>query len=279
MTICHAVRPIPPSSNPACGFPALGFPENSRLKHSQGVARVERSQVHQSQILKVHVHRLPFRKSKGPLTPSCLAFRPSFCLSRESFSGSLTPFPNRDVGLSATCSSVVELSFKRFSFYIARNMFPVRPLGSTGITPLPSYYGPVRLPTRAAKGLFLPQRCCGWGHTLPGLPGSSANLSARAVPYHPGEPDSCIRPLLHCRHWASPILNGWPLSLSLTRPRRIRLRYGSRLRLTRLRQFGLPRPALDRLLAKRTTYKVNSFQFTRLTRLCLAHQDIQDSPL
>jgi hypothetical protein len=64
------VRPIPPSSNPACGFPALGFPENSRLKHSQGVARFERSQVHQSQILKVLVHRLPFRKSKGPLTPS-----------------------------------------------------------------------------------------------------------------------------------------------------------------------------------------------------------------
>jgi len=155
-------------------------------------------------------------------------------------------------------------------------MFPVRPLGSTGVTPLPSYYGPVRLPTRATKGLFLSQRCCGWGRTLPGLPGSSANLSARAVPYHPGEPDSCIRPLLHCRHWASPILNGWPLSLSLTRPKRIRLRYGSRLRLPRLRQIGLPRPALDRLLAKRTTYKVNSFQFTRLTRLCLAHQDKQN---
>jgi len=36
---CHVLRPAPPSSNPACGFPALGFPENSRLGHTQGVAR------------------------------------------------------------------------------------------------------------------------------------------------------------------------------------------------------------------------------------------------
>ena len=171
---------------------------------------------------------------------------------------------------------VVEFVFKRFSFFVDKNMFPVRPLGSTGITPLLSYYGPVRLPTRATKGLFLSQRCCGWGHTLPGLPGSSTNLSARAVPYHPGEPDSCIRPLLHCRHWASPILDGWPLSQSITRSKRVRLRYGSRFRLTRLRQIRLPCPTLDRLLVKRTIYKVNSFQFTRLTRLCLAHQDLQD---
>lgn len=155
-------------------------------------------------------------------------------------------------------------------------MFPVRPLGSTGIAPLPSYYGPVRLPTRATRGLFLPQGCCGWGHSLPGLPGSSTNLLARAVPYHPGEPDSCLRPFLHCRHWASPILDGWPLSYCLTRPKWIRLRYSSRLRLTRLRQIRLPRPALDRLLVKRTTYKVCSFQLTRLARLCLAHQDLQD---
>jgi len=149
-------------------------------------------------------------------------------------------------------------------------------LGSTGITPLLGYYGPVRLPTGAGSGLCLPQNRCGWDHSLSGLPGSSINLSARAVPYHPGKPDSCTRPLLHCRHWASPILDGWPLSQSLTRPKRVRLRYGSRFRLSRLRQIGLPRPTLDRLLVKRTIYKVNSFQFTRLTRLGLAHQDRQD---
>ena len=59
ISACHALRPIPPSSNPACGFPALGFPGNSRHGHTQGVARFARSQVHQPQILKVVVHRPP----------------------------------------------------------------------------------------------------------------------------------------------------------------------------------------------------------------------------
>ena len=67
---CHAMRPTPPSSNPACGFPALGFPGNPRLGHSQGVAQFDRSQIHQPQILEVFVCRLPFRSSKGPLAPS-----------------------------------------------------------------------------------------------------------------------------------------------------------------------------------------------------------------
>jgi hypothetical protein len=201
-------------------------------------------------------HEFPSRRQQiFPIDPviecvepdfgSCLAFKPGFCLSRETFSGSVTPLPNREVGPSAASPSLEELSFKRFFFYIDRYMFPVRPLGSTGITPLPGYYGPVRLPTRAANGLFLPQWYCGRGHSLPGLPGSSTNLSARASTYHPGEPDSCIRPFPHCQHWASPILDGWPLPYRLTRPKWIRLPYGSRLRLTRLRQVGLPRPGLD----------------------------------
>ena len=70
LAACHALRTDPPSSNPACGFPALGLPENSRLGHSQGVARFERSQIHQPQSLEVFVCRLPFRSSKGPLAPS-----------------------------------------------------------------------------------------------------------------------------------------------------------------------------------------------------------------
>ena len=70
LAACHALRPDPPSSNPACGFPALGLPENSRLGHSQGVARFERSQIHQPQILEVLVCRPAFRSSKGSLAPS-----------------------------------------------------------------------------------------------------------------------------------------------------------------------------------------------------------------
>ena len=36
-----------------------------------------------------------------------------------------------------------------------------------------------------------------------GLPGSSADLSVRAVPNHPGRPEGCIRSLLHPRRLAS----------------------------------------------------------------------------
>ena len=70
LAACHALRTDPPSSNPACGFPALGLPENSHLGHLQGVARFKRSQVHQPQILEVLVYRLAFRCSKGSLAPS-----------------------------------------------------------------------------------------------------------------------------------------------------------------------------------------------------------------
>ena len=71
--------------------------------------------------------------------------------------------------------------------------------------------------------------------TPPGLPGSSTDLSPCAVPNHPGEPGGCSRPLLHHRHQASSRMAAWPLSLCITRPNRVRLRYGSRVRFARLR--------------------------------------------
>ena len=45
-----------------------------------------------------------------------------------------------------------------------------------------------------------------------GLPGSSAALSAHAIPFHPGEPDGCFHSFLHRQLWASPYSAGWPLS-------------------------------------------------------------------
>jgi len=48
--------------------------------------------------------------------------------------------------------------------------------------------------------------------TPPGLPGSSIDLSTRAVPNHPGEPGRCLYPLLPCRCQVSPNCGGWPLS-------------------------------------------------------------------
>src|SRR5262249_18134107 len=61
---------------------------------------------------------------------------------------------------------------------------------------------------------------------LPGLPGSSTDLSLRAVPNHPGRPDGCLLV-------ASPPVSGFTTfgrlatSPSVTRPNRVRLRYGS----------------------------------------------------
>ena len=70
LAACHALRTDPPSSNPACGFPALGLPENSRLGHSQGVARLKRSQIHQPQFLQMLVRTSALWNSKGSLAPS-----------------------------------------------------------------------------------------------------------------------------------------------------------------------------------------------------------------
>jgi hypothetical protein len=63
---------------------------------------------------------------------------------------------------------------------------------------------------------------------LPGLPGSSTDLSLRAVPNHPGRSDGCL--LI-----ASPPISGFisfgrlATFTSVTRPHRVRLRYGSQV--------------------------------------------------
>ena len=115
-------------------------------------------------------------------------------------------------------------------------------LGSTGITPLPRYYEPIRFPARPADGYVFPPAVEAWGLTQPGLPGSLTDLSARAVPYHPGRPDDRLGSLTDRRWQASPPLAGWPPPLSLTRPKRVHLiDYGSRVRSAGLRRWGLLR--------------------------------------
>jgi hypothetical protein len=63
---------------------------------------------------------------------------------------------------------------------------------------------------------------------LPGLPGSSTDLFLRAVPNHPGRSGECL--LI-----ASPPMSGFIIfgrlatSISVTRPNRVHLRYGSQV--------------------------------------------------
>ena len=59
----------------------------------------------------------------------------------------------------------------------------------------------------------------------------------------------------------------------LSRPDRVRSRYGLRLCRPRLRRAGLPRPALGWLHVCREIHMVNSFQFTRSARFILAHPE------
>ena len=65
---------------------------------------------------------------------------------------------------------------------------------------------------------------------------------------------------------------GRPLSSCVTRPNRVHLRYGSRVRSAGLRPFGLLRRPPAPLPAERTINRVTSFQVTRSARLGLAHQ-------
>jgi hypothetical protein len=111
----------------------------------------------------------------------------------------------------------------------------VGPLRSTGVTPLPRYYGPLRLPTQPQVGYVFPTHVADNSSATSGLPGSSADLCVRAVPNHPGRSDGCSRSFLPHRRRASPNPEDWPLSIGVTRPTRVRLRYGSHARSTGLR--------------------------------------------
>jgi hypothetical protein len=98
--------------------------------------------------------------------------------------------------------------------FLLLGLFSARPLGSIRVTGLPRYYGPLRLPARAAAVICSRRRLLCVATPLPcRVPGSSTDLSLRAAPSHPGKPGDCVYPLLHRRFQASPHLAGWPLPL------------------------------------------------------------------
>ena len=110
---------------------------------------------------------------------------------------------------------------------------------------------------------------------LPGLPGSSTALSLRAIPNHPGRPGGCL-PV------ASPPMAGFisfgrlATFVSVTRPNRVRLRYGSQVCVTGFHQKDCSLPLRLRYMYERAIYMVNSFQPTRSARLILVFQRRKD---
>lgn len=104
--------------------------------------------------------------------------------------------------------------------------------------------------------------------TPPGLPGSSTDLSSRAVPKHPGESDDCSYPCFVAGVRLHPKGEDWPLSvLPFHEAESVRFRYGSRVCLPRLRQRDCSLSTLVWLHVRWAIYMVSTSQLTRSARL------------
>jgi hypothetical protein len=180
-------------------------------------------------------------------------------LSRQLSLPSSTPIPSRLSSAAKPRSKMrtVPQPYGWFSVGGLASKWNAHPLTQRVGVPAPSLHGgypllrscrPVRLPDGAASGVMpSPRALAALPTTPPGLPEpalstakvSSTDLSPCAAPNHPGEPGGCSRPLLHHRCQASSCVAAWPLSVCGTRPNRVRSRYGSRVRLARLRQPDL----------------------------------------
>jgi hypothetical protein len=80
--------------------------------------------------------------------------------------------------------------------FLARNMREVRLLRSTGITPLPRYYEPVRLPAGAGMRLWIPPCRCAVAHTHRRVSQDPGLVCHRAP--SPITPDSPMRAYARC---------------------------------------------------------------------------------
>ena len=167
------------------------------------------------------------------------------------------------------------------------------PLRSTPFPGLPHYYGPLRLPAAAAMQVMVsPQALsAALADPAPGLPGSSANLSTRALPSRPGRPDGCLCSFLPRRWQASPSLEGWPppyerneadtgslslgLTSSLSRQAHSPSPRGEALEDRPTTHGRLPLRGRPQLHAERAIGMSDTFQSDRLTRLILANQRAQ----
>jgi hypothetical protein len=104
--------------------------------------------------------------------------------------------------------------------------------------------------------------------TPPGLPGSSTDLSSRAVPKHPGESDDCSYPCFVAGIRLHPKGEDWPLSvLPFHEAESVRFRYGSRVCLPRLRQRDCSLSTLVWLHVRWAIYMVSTSHLTRSARL------------
>jgi hypothetical protein len=248
---CRASRPAPPSSNRTCGFPASGSPENSRLRHTRRITPCGPSWQRLPQILQAPVNG---PSSSRGLTISPLSLSASFRLRSESL-----------IRCGAFAQAVL------LSYWRKRVSGQAPSLH--GHYPASALLWACPTPERGAREVMSSSAALRLGPRPNGPPRFLGRSFLARRPLSPRRARHLPAPVPHLPALGFAIPGRLAARDSLTRPNRVRFRYGSRVRLTRLRQTGSPRPALDRLLVKRAIYKVNSFQSTRSTRLGLAHQD------
>ena len=125
-------------------------------------------------------------------------------------------------------------------------MLFLKPLRSTGVTPLHRYYGLLRHPFefRFFSGVALPPPN--------GLPRFLTDLSARAVPFHPGCSviafARCFITDIRFHHSRQVNRQRIPLEAVILR---VRFRYGSRVCFPRLQHTDFAAPCLGRYMSNR----------------------------
>ena len=145
-------------------------------------------------------------------------------------------------------------------------------LGSILFPGLLSYYGPLRLPTRPPAGYLFPADVdTTWSPSR--VSQVPPPIFPRALsPITPGGPMAACA---HCFTIGNGLHHnpeGWSRSTCVTRPNRVHLRYGSRVRSAGLRLHRLLRAPPTPLPAERAINRVPTLQGTRSARLILAHQ-------
>ena len=221
-------RPVPPSSNRTCGFPASGSRISSRLRACAACWDTP---------LGPETSQGPRREHGRPLG------RPLWDARRPSGWSLLLPW--RAV---------------------------LRPLRSTGITPLPRYYEPVRLPAVADRRVMSSAAAVNAAAPHAGPP-RFLDRSVRARrPHSPRKARRVHMPV------ASPSVSGFTISGRLATFTRCNEAVSGSLalRLTRSLPGASPRGLLhatsESLPVERAIDRVTSFHVTRSVRLFLAHR-------
>ena len=162
-----------------------------------------------------------------------MAFWPSFLSQLRNVLRQSWLFHRFRHRLSCGCPSLRSGIFIQAVFSSSyRIMFSARPLRSTCVTPLPRYYGPLRLPAGPSRRLCLPN--ARWSLSLPPCRASQAPRLICPRALSPTTPEGPLAAYACCfTNGLSGfiLVGGLATFVFLSRPNRVHLRYGSRVRL------------------------------------------------